>query len=101
MATTRKSTAPSSGRRVRRTRLALARALIELAEERDQSRTGVSDVAERAEVSRSPFSYHYGDVHELAEDACTAMIDELIESLPGPRPFMTGSTLLADGGDTA
>ncbi|AQZ61789.1 TetR family regulatory protein of MDR cluster [[Actinomadura] parvosata subsp. kistnae] len=84
MATTRKSTAPSSDRRVRRTRLALARALIELAEERELSRIGVSDVAERAEVSRSAFYDHYGDVHELAEDACTAMIDELIESLPGP-----------------
>jgi AcrR family transcriptional regulator len=69
---------------VRRTRSALARALIELVEERDLSRISVSDVAERAGVSRSAFYDHYRDVHELAEDACTAMIDHLIESLPGP-----------------
>ncbi|MGI5268415.1 hypothetical protein ACQEUU_04635 [Nonomuraea sp. CA-218870] len=35
-------------------------------------------------MSRSAFYDHYRDVHELAEDACTAMIDDLIESLPGP-----------------
>ncbi|MEV0999888.1 TetR/AcrR family transcriptional regulator [Nonomuraea sp. NPDC050202] len=74
----------NTDRRVRRTRSALAGALIELAEERDLSRISVSDVAEGAGVSRSAFYDHYRDVHELAEDACTTMIDELIESLPGP-----------------
>lgn len=84
MATTRQSTTPSSDRRVRRTRSALAHALIRLVAQRDLSRIGVSDVAEGAGVSRSAFYDHYADVHELAEDACTAMIDDLIESLPGP-----------------
>jgi AcrR family transcriptional regulator len=84
VATARGSNNPSSDRRVRRTRSALARALIELVEERDLSRISVSDVAEAAGVSRSAFYDHYRDVHELAEDACTAMIDHLIESLPGP-----------------
>ena len=75
MVTARESNPPSSDRRVRRTRSALARALIELVEERDLSRISVSDVAEAAGVSRSAFYDHYRDVHELAEDACTAMID--------------------------
>ncbi|MER5327186.1 TetR/AcrR family transcriptional regulator [Streptosporangium roseum] len=57
---------------------------MKLIEERDLSRISVSDVAEGAGVSRSAFYDHYRDVHELAEDACTAMIDDLIESLPGP-----------------
>ncbi|UBU16417.1 TetR/AcrR family transcriptional regulator [Nonomuraea gerenzanensis] len=78
------ATSENTDRRVRRTRSALAGALIELAEERDLSRISVSDVAEGAGVSRSAFYDHYRDVHELAEDACTAMIDDLIESLPGP-----------------
>ncbi|MGS2648217.1 TetR/AcrR family transcriptional regulator [Streptosporangium sp. G12] len=86
MATTKNSDPPSGDRRVRRTHTALARALIELVEERDLSRITVADVAERAGVSRSTFYDHYRDVHELAEAACTAMIDGLIESLPGPGP---------------
>ncbi|GAA3413335.1 helix-turn-helix domain-containing protein [Streptosporangium vulgare] len=86
MATTKNSNSPSGDRRVRRTHTALARALIELVEERDLSRITVADVAERAGVSRSTFYDHYRDVHELAEAACTAMIDGLIESLPRPRP---------------
>ncbi|MGJ6969766.1 TetR/AcrR family transcriptional regulator [Streptosporangium sp. G11] len=48
--------------------------------------TSVADVADRAGVSRSTFYDHYRDVHELAEAARTAMIDDLIESLPGPGP---------------
>ncbi|GAA3135063.1 hypothetical protein GCM10010466_27370 [Planomonospora alba] len=71
---------------MRRTRAALAGALIRLVAERDLSRISVADVAERAGVSRSTFYDHYRDVHELAEAACTAMIDELIGSLPSPGP---------------
>ncbi|MGI5270266.1 TetR/AcrR family transcriptional regulator [Nonomuraea sp. CA-218870] len=73
-------------RRVRRTQAALARAIIQLVEERDLPRVTVADVAVRAGVSRSTFYDHYRDVHELAEAACTAMIDTLIESLPSPHP---------------
>lgn len=86
MATTKNNNSPSGDRRVRRTHTALARALIELVEERDLSRITVADVAESAGVSRSTFYDHYRDVHELAEAACTAMIDGLIEALPGPGP---------------
>ncbi|MFG1700671.1 TetR/AcrR family transcriptional regulator [Nonomuraea sp. NPDC049309] len=84
MATSRASSTPSGDRRVRRTQAALARALLRLVEERDLSRIAVADVAELAGVSRSTFYDHYRDVHELAEAACTAMIDRLIESLPMP-----------------
>ncbi|MEV6157536.1 TetR/AcrR family transcriptional regulator [Nonomuraea sp. NPDC052129] len=82
MATTRDSNPPKVDLRVRRTQAALRRTLIQLAEERDLSQISVADVAERAEVSRSAFYSHYRDVHELAEAACTAMVDDLIESLP-------------------
>ncbi|SEG88097.1 DNA-binding transcriptional regulator, AcrR family [Nonomuraea solani] len=86
MATTKSGSAPAGDRRVRRTHSALARALLQLVAERDLARVTVADVAERAEVSRSTFYDHYRDVHELAEAACTAMIDALIESLPVPGP---------------
>jgi AcrR family transcriptional regulator len=67
---------------VRRTHAALQNALIKLVEERDLGQISVADIAEQAGVSRSTFYDHYRDVHELAEAACTSMIDDLIESLP-------------------
>ncbi|MER7128334.1 TetR/AcrR family transcriptional regulator [Streptosporangium saharense] len=84
MTTSRDGRAPLGDRRVRRTQKALQRALIELVEEQDLSRLSVADVAERAGVSRSTFYDHYRDVHELAEAACTVMVDELIGAVPGP-----------------
>lgn len=76
--TTANNSAPPGDRRVRRTRAALQGALIGLVEERDLSQISVADVVERAEVNRSTFYAHYQDVHELAEAACTSMIDDLI-----------------------
>jgi AcrR family transcriptional regulator len=84
--TTKDGNTPTGDRRVRRTQAALQRALIQLAEEKDLSQISVADVVERAEVGRSTFYDHYRDVHELAEAACTTMIDDLIESLPDLRP---------------
>jgi AcrR family transcriptional regulator len=78
MATTRKSSSATPvDRRVRRTQATLQRALIDLVQERDLSQITVADVADRADVSRSTFYDHYQDVHELAEAACTAMLDDL------------------------
>src|SRR5215467_10167413 len=82
MAVTRKSSsAPSGDRRVRRTQATLQRALIDLVQERDLSQINVADVADRADVSRSTFYDHYQDVHELAEAACTSMLDDLFRSV--------------------
>ncbi|MGW3726628.1 TetR/AcrR family transcriptional regulator [Streptomyces sp. NPDC000851] len=76
--TSTNNSAPPGDRRVRRTRAALQGALIGLVEEQDLSQISVADVVERAEVNRSTFYAHYQDVHELAEAACTSMIDDLI-----------------------
>ncbi|HZA12371.1 TetR/AcrR family transcriptional regulator [Mycobacterium sp.] len=90
MVTSNVSKAPSGDRRVRRTHAALQRALIELVDHQDLPRISVADVAERAEVSRSTFYDHYRDVHELAEAACTAMIDDMVASLPSPGQRFSG-----------
>ncbi|SDL31814.1 TetR/AcrR family transcriptional regulator [Nonomuraea jiangxiensis] len=93
MALTRERNGELSDPRVRRTQAALRSALIDLVQDHDLSRISVADVVEHAGVSRSTFYDHYHDVHELAEAACTAMIDDLIEAIPHP-----GSK---DGPDTA
>jgi AcrR family transcriptional regulator len=81
--------APTGDRRVRRTRAALQRALIQLVAEEDLSQISVAEVVDRADVSRSTFYDHYRDVHELAEAACTSMIDDLIASLTAVDPAPT------------
>jgi AcrR family transcriptional regulator len=73
---------PTGDRRVRRTHAALQSTLIQLVEEQDLGHLSVADIAEQAGVNRSTFYDHYKDVHELAEAACTSIIDDLIESLP-------------------
>jgi AcrR family transcriptional regulator len=79
--TNKSSSAPPGDRRVRRTQATLQRALISLVQERDLSQITVADVADRADVSRSTFYDHYTDVHELAEAACTSMLDDLFRSV--------------------
>jgi AcrR family transcriptional regulator len=102
--TRKSSNAPPGDRRVRRTQATLQRALIDLVQEQDLSQITVADVADRADVSRSTFYDHYQDVHELAEAACTSMLDDLFRSVmaiyaardhsPGtredPDPALTG-----------
>ena len=79
---TRKSSSALPGdRRVRRTQATLQRALIDLVQERDLSQITVADVADWADVSRSTFYDHYQDVHELAEAACTSMLDDMFRSV--------------------
>lgn len=62
---------------------------MDLVEQEDLPRITVADVTERADVSRSTFYDHYQDVHELAEAACTAMIDDLMASLPHPHDVLS------------
>jgi len=69
-----------------------AQTLIHLVQDHDLAQIAVADVAERAGINRSTFYAHYRDVHELAEAACTAIIDDLIESLPALGPTPTDPT---------
>lgn len=57
-------------RRVRRTREALHRALIELMMERAYDRITVSDVIARADIGRSTFYAHYRDKDDLLVVSC-------------------------------
>jgi len=99
--TRKSSSAPPVDRRVRRTQATLQRALIDLVQEQDLSQINVADVADRADVSRSTFYDHYRDVHELAEAACTSMLDDMfryvhaLDTAPAgppedPDPSLTG-----------
>lgn len=78
--------AESTDRRVRRTRDALHRALIELMIERGYERVTVSDIIARADVGRSTFYAHYRDKDDLLLVSCTEFLRREISRAPGP-PF--------------
>ncbi|MEC3954754.1 TetR/AcrR family transcriptional regulator [Nocardia sp. CDC153] len=60
----------SADRRVRRTRTALHRSLIELMSERPYTRITVRDIIDRADVGRSTFYAHYRDKDDLLLVSC-------------------------------
>lgn len=72
----------TSDRRVRRTRHAMHRALIELMMERPYDRITVSDVIARADVGRSTFYAHYRDKDDLLVVSCGEHLREEIARSP-------------------
>ncbi|BEK90857.1 TetR/AcrR family transcriptional regulator [Nocardia seriolae] len=62
--------AVSPDRRVRRTRMALHRALIELMQQRPYARITVQDIIDRADIGRSTFYAHYQDKDDLLLVSC-------------------------------
>jgi AcrR family transcriptional regulator len=83
--------APSLDPRARRSKQALVAALLELVADRDLPQIAVADITKLAGVSRSTFYEHYTDVHDLAESACTVVIDELVIGTPMTDPMITAS----------
>lgn len=72
-------------RRVRRTREALTRALIELILEKGFDATNVSDIVERADVGRSTFYVHYADKEDLLQGSIEGLREHLERQMqPAP-----------------
>jgi AcrR family transcriptional regulator len=74
----RKPAVMAVDRRVRRTRLLLHQALIELMTERDYTRITVQDIIDRADVGRSTFYAHYRDKDDLLLVSCTEYTRETL-----------------------
>lgn len=68
-------------RRVRRTRAALRRALVELVVERGYDRVTVRDVLDRADIGRSTFYAHYRDKDALFASCFEDLRDDLEREL--------------------
>jgi AcrR family transcriptional regulator len=64
-------------RRVRRTRLAVHRAFLDLMQEKGYDAVTVTDIIERADIGRSTFYAHYTDKREVLH----ASLDDLTEFL--------------------
>jgi AcrR family transcriptional regulator len=77
-------------RRVRRTRRALAEALIALTQERDFAAVTVRAIAARAEVGYATFFRHYSDKEALLAEVLDVVIDEVIALLHPDLAAATG-----------
>jgi len=78
-------------RRVRRTRRALAEALIALTQERDFAVVTVRAIAARAEVGYATFFRHYADKEALLVEVLDVVIDEVIALLDHDRAAATAA----------
>lgn len=71
--------------RVRRTRLVLREALINLIIERGFEAITIGDIAKQAMVNRTTFYLHYQDKYELVTSIFKEAVDELSETLGSPQ----------------
>src|SRR5215469_13383088 len=71
--------------RVRRTRMALQEALIDLIEEKGFDAVTVGDIAERAMVNRTTFYRHYPDKYALVTGIFEEAVNQIFREL-GPLP---------------
>ncbi|MEV6771549.1 helix-turn-helix domain-containing protein [Nocardia sp. NPDC051030] len=65
---------------MRRTRMALHRALMELMRTRPYDRITVRDIIDRADVGRSTFYAHYRDKDDLLLVSCTEHVREMVST---------------------
>src|SRR5215467_3779344 len=70
--------------RVRRTRMALQEALIDLIEEKGFDAVTVGDIAERAMVNRATFYRHYPDKYALVTGIFEEAITQMWREVPLP-----------------
>ncbi len=69
-------------RNAERTKRWIRKAFTELiAEKKDIEKITVSELAERADISKTTFYYHYEDIYAVAEEFENELIDRLTESL--------------------
>ena len=68
-------------RRVRRTRVRLRDALIQLILEKGYDNVTIQEITETADLSRATFYLHYQDKDELLAVSLEAMFDELVDSV--------------------
>jgi len=80
-------TDPATDRRVRRTRRALQKALIELILEKSYDAVTIEEITDRADLGRTTFYLHFRDKEELLMHAIETICEDFIE---------THSSLLAE-----
>ena len=74
---------PQEDRRVRKTKTALYKALIEELKTRELHAITVLELCERADIHRATFYYHYADIYALYQDLEDEVCQALIHAMEG------------------
>ena len=105
MATATAERAASEDRRVRRTRRALAEALIALTQGRPYEAVTIREIAARAGIGYATFFRHYPDKVALLGDTLEVALDEVVAlltpALAGDDPAAVGTALFRYARDNA
>lgn len=81
-------------RNAARTRQWIRRAFTELmAEKKDINKITVTELAQRADISKTTFYYHYEDIYAVAEEFEKELIDQLTAVLSNLKTVTTAETL--------
>ncbi len=65
-------------RRIRKTKMAIVTAFLELlAEKKDIDKISITDITKRADISRSTFYFHYNGTYELVDEICDNFSKEI------------------------
>lgn len=81
-------------RNAARTRQWIRRAFTELmAEKKDINKITVTELAQRADISKTTFYYHYEDIYAVAEEFEKELIDQLTAVLSNLETVTTAETL--------
>lgn len=89
-----KSISNSSDKRIRRTKNAFKKTMIELIKAKGYRNVTVTDIIQRADYNRSTFYLYYRDKEDLADELMSEMFIEMAASFR--QPFMKNPTVVYD-----
>lgn len=70
--------------RVRRTRINITNAFIELRSKKPLEKITVKELADAAFINKATFYQHYRDIYDLSESMETELINNIVRSIPHP-----------------
>ncbi|MCD7709354.1 MAG: TetR/AcrR family transcriptional regulator [Clostridiales bacterium] len=70
---------------MKRTKKAIISAFMQLLKEKSYNKITVQNIAERCQINRNTFYYHFADIPQLVEAALDSWIDEILQNYGGDK----------------
>lgn len=75
--------------RIQKTRNAIINAFFSLRETKPLNKITITELAEKAMISKATFYLHYKDIYDLSEQLQNELISDIIEDIPYPEEIIT------------